>query len=79
MPMFELTYPKGALNDNARGPLVEQLTGALMRWEGAPDTDFFRQATWGYLTSSPPGPSTAPGRPPPPRRSASPSPSPKAR
>jgi phenylpyruvate tautomerase PptA (4-oxalocrotonate tautomerase family) len=24
-----------------------------MRWEGAPDTDFFRQATWGYLNEQP--------------------------
>ena len=24
-----------------------------MKWEGAPDTDFFRQATWGYLNEKP--------------------------
>lgn len=53
MPMFDLTYPEGALRAEARGPLVEQLTAALMRWEGAPDTDFFRQATWGYLDERP--------------------------
>jgi phenylpyruvate tautomerase PptA (4-oxalocrotonate tautomerase family) len=51
--MFELTYPEGALSAEARGSLVEQLTAALMRWEGAPDADFFRQATWGYLNEQP--------------------------
>jgi hypothetical protein len=31
-----------------------------MRWEGAPETDCFRQATGATSTSSPRGPSTAP-------------------
>jgi hypothetical protein len=37
MPLLELTYAEGALQPDARAALVEQLTAALMRWEGAPD------------------------------------------
>lgn len=51
--MFELTYPEGALPAATRAPLVNELTRALMHWEGAPDTKFFRQATWGYLNEQP--------------------------
>jgi phenylpyruvate tautomerase PptA (4-oxalocrotonate tautomerase family) len=53
MPMLELTYPEGALQPDARALLVEQLTAALMRWEGAPDTAFFRQATWALIHERP--------------------------
>jgi phenylpyruvate tautomerase PptA (4-oxalocrotonate tautomerase family) len=53
MPMLELTYSEGALEPDARATLVEQLTGALMRWEGAPDTEFFRQATWALIHERP--------------------------
>jgi hypothetical protein len=47
MPMLELTYSEGALERHARATLVEQLTGALMRWEGAPDTEFFPRGDMG--------------------------------
>ncbi|MDM7489340.1 tautomerase family protein [Rhodococcus sp. CSLK01-03] len=43
---MELTYQKGALADSARAGLVGELTELLMKWEGVPDTDFFRAATW---------------------------------
>ena len=53
MPMLELTYPEGALQPDVRSRLVEELGATLVRWEGAPDTEFFRQATWGYLDERP--------------------------
>ena len=42
MPRVELTYSAGALPDDAKGALAKQLAEAMLRWEGAPDTDFFR-------------------------------------
>ena len=42
MPMIDLTLPQGALAEDAKGRLVEELTAALLKWEGAPDTAFFR-------------------------------------
>jgi phenylpyruvate tautomerase PptA (4-oxalocrotonate tautomerase family) len=53
MPMLELTYPEGALRAGARSSLVEDLGETLLRWEGAPDTEFFRQVTWVYLDERP--------------------------
>jgi phenylpyruvate tautomerase PptA (4-oxalocrotonate tautomerase family) len=53
MPMLELTYPEGALDANARTSLVEELTATLLRWEGAPDTQLFRDATWAYVNEQP--------------------------
>jgi phenylpyruvate tautomerase PptA (4-oxalocrotonate tautomerase family) len=53
MPMLELTYPEGALQPDARALLVEQLTAALMRWEGAPDTALFRHASWALIHERP--------------------------
>ena len=53
MPMLELTYPEGALQPDARSRLVEELGATLVRWEGAPDTEFFRQVTWVYLDERP--------------------------
>jgi len=53
MPMLELTYPEGALEPDVRASLVDDLGRTLVRWEGAPDTEFFRQATWVYLDERP--------------------------
>ena len=48
MPRVELTYTAGALPDVAKGELAKQLAEAMLRWEGAPDTEFFRSITWVY-------------------------------
>jgi phenylpyruvate tautomerase PptA (4-oxalocrotonate tautomerase family) len=53
MPMLELTYPEGALDADARAALVQQLGETLIRWEGAPDTQFFRDITWVYVDERP--------------------------
>ena len=63
MPVFELTYPKGALEPEARAGLLEDLTTALLRAERAPDTDFFRSITWSYVHELPTDSVLAAGRP----------------
>jgi phenylpyruvate tautomerase PptA (4-oxalocrotonate tautomerase family) len=37
VPLIDLTYPQGALGDEARAEAVEKMTAALLRIEGAPD------------------------------------------
>ena len=63
MPIFEVTYPEGALSPDARSKLVEGLTEALLRAERAPDTEFFRSITWSYVHELPSGCVLAGGRP----------------
>ena len=46
MPMIELTVQTAVLSDNARIQLRKTLPATLLRWEGAPDTDFFRAQAW---------------------------------
>ncbi len=63
MPMFELTCPKGALTPDGRSQLVADLTAVLLRAERAPDTEFFRNITWGYVHELPTDAVLAGGRP----------------
>jgi len=63
MPVFELTYPEGALEPQDREKLLEDLTTALLRAERAPDTEFFRNITWSYVHELPTGSVLAGGRP----------------
>ena len=63
MPVFELTYPEGALEPEARAQLLEDLTTALLRAERAPDTEFFRGVTWSYVHELPTDSVLAAGRP----------------
>ena len=63
MPIFEVTYPEGALSADARSGLMEDLTAALLRAERAPDTDFFRSVTWSYVHELPAGSVHAAGKP----------------
>jgi phenylpyruvate tautomerase PptA (4-oxalocrotonate tautomerase family) len=63
MPIFELTYPQGAIDAGTREDLVEELTTILLRAERAPDTDFFRNITWSYVYELPEGSVNAAGRP----------------
>jgi phenylpyruvate tautomerase PptA (4-oxalocrotonate tautomerase family) len=53
MPLIDLTYPAGALTDEVRAELVEELTTVLLRAERAPDTQFFRDITWAYVHELP--------------------------
>lgn len=55
MPMIRLTVPTGALTDRGRATIQRDLAAVLLRWEGAPDTAFFRAQAWSYLTELPEG------------------------
>lgn len=49
MPMIRLTAPTGSLTDQGRTTVQRDLAAVLLRWEGAPDTAFFRAQAWSYL------------------------------
>jgi phenylpyruvate tautomerase PptA (4-oxalocrotonate tautomerase family) len=63
MPMIELTLEEGALTDDARADLVEGLTAALLRAEGAPDNEMSRSIAWAYVDERPAGSINVGGRP----------------
>lgn len=49
MPMIDLTFVRGALDDAVLSRLTDELVAALLRAERAPDTPFLRDNTWVYL------------------------------
>jgi phenylpyruvate tautomerase PptA (4-oxalocrotonate tautomerase family) len=53
MPKIDLTYPAGALSDDAKRELPAKLADAIRHWEGAPDTEFFRSITWTHVHELP--------------------------
>jgi phenylpyruvate tautomerase PptA (4-oxalocrotonate tautomerase family) len=53
MPKLELTIPAESLAEDSRGQLARDLGAALLRWEGAPDTEFFRSITWAHVHALP--------------------------
>jgi phenylpyruvate tautomerase PptA (4-oxalocrotonate tautomerase family) len=55
VPRVELTFPAGALSDSAKRELPQQLAEAMLRWEGAPDTEFFRSISWVHVHELPAG------------------------
>ncbi|MET7848544.1 tautomerase family protein [Streptomyces avermitilis] len=55
MPMIRLTVPSGSLTEVGRGSVQRDLAAVLLRWEGAPDTAFFRAQAWSYLVELPEG------------------------
>ncbi|MFF8974709.1 4-oxalocrotonate tautomerase family protein [Streptomyces sp. NPDC014995] len=55
MPMIRLTAPAGALTEQGRESVQRDLAAVLLRWEGAPDTAFFRAQAWSYLAELPEG------------------------
>lgn len=58
MPMIRLTVPSGALTEEGRKTVQRDLAAVLLRWEGAPDTAFFRAQAWSYLVELPEGAQT---------------------
>lgn len=54
MPKLELTIPADSLSQQDQGELAKHLGAALLRWEGAPDTEFFRSITWAHVRALPP-------------------------
>lgn len=63
MPMIEVTVPAGALEATTARELQDELAGILLHWEGAPDSEFFREITWVYLHEIAPGRLAVGGRP----------------
>jgi phenylpyruvate tautomerase PptA (4-oxalocrotonate tautomerase family) len=53
MPKLELTIPAESLSDPDQQTLARDLGAALLRWEGAPDTEFFRSITWAHVHALP--------------------------
>jgi phenylpyruvate tautomerase PptA (4-oxalocrotonate tautomerase family) len=53
MPKLEVTLPQDSLSNESREELPEQLAATLLRWEGAPDTEFFRSIAWAHLHELP--------------------------
>jgi len=53
MPMIDLTYPRGALDDEARAQAVERLTAALLRHEGAVDNEPTRMMSRAFVHELP--------------------------
>lgn len=49
MPMIQLTLPAGVLTDESRLELQTALAATLLKWEGAPDTPFFRAQAWSCI------------------------------
>ncbi|MFZ0832669.1 MAG: tautomerase family protein [Mycobacterium sp.] len=49
MPMIDLTYVRGSLDDAALARLADELVTVLLRAERAPDTPFMRNNTIVYL------------------------------
>jgi phenylpyruvate tautomerase PptA (4-oxalocrotonate tautomerase family) len=67
MPKIDLTYTADALSPEAKAKLPSQLANTLLKWEKAPDTDFFRSISWTNVHELPPdsshdgnGPDTRP-------------------
>lgn len=58
MPMIELTAPAGSLTDAGRKSVQKDLAQLLLKWEGAPDNEFFRSVAWTYLHELPEGAQT---------------------
>lgn len=53
MPLMELTVPEEALSETAKVELPEKMAETLLKWEGAPDTEFFRSISWVHLQELP--------------------------
>jgi phenylpyruvate tautomerase PptA (4-oxalocrotonate tautomerase family) len=62
MPMIDLTYVRGSLDDRALAELTDELVTALLRAERAPDTPFLRDNTVVYLHALDPAAQSVGGR-----------------
>jgi phenylpyruvate tautomerase PptA (4-oxalocrotonate tautomerase family) len=49
MPMIDVTFVRGSVDDEALSRLTDEVVTALLRAERAPDTPFLRDNTWVYL------------------------------
>ena len=49
MPMIDLTFVRGSVDEEALSRLTDELVTVLLRAERAPDTSFLRDNSWVYL------------------------------
>jgi hypothetical protein len=63
MPMIDFTYPEGALEPEDVRVAVDKMTGALLRWEGAPDYERTRALAWVFVHELPAGAVNVGGQP----------------
>ena len=49
MPKIDLTFSAGALSAEAKAELPAKLAATLLKWEKAPDTEFFRSISWAHV------------------------------
>jgi phenylpyruvate tautomerase PptA (4-oxalocrotonate tautomerase family) len=49
MPMVDLTLPAGALDEEHRSTLVEQLTDLIIKWEEGTEVPGYGYAAWTYV------------------------------
>ncbi|OBH47402.1 tautomerase family protein [Mycobacterium mantenii] len=54
MPMIDLTFVRGSVDEEALSRLADELVTVLLRAERAPDTPFLRDNTWVYLHAKDP-------------------------
>ncbi|WP_067549131.1 tautomerase family protein [Nocardia crassostreae] len=55
MPMIHLTLPTGVLPAETRAELRKALPATLLKWEGVPDSAFFRAQAWCRIEEVPDG------------------------
>lgn len=55
MPQIQLTVPEGVLTPEGAAGIQSTLAATMLKWEGAPDNDFFRSLAWSYLHQLPSG------------------------
>ena len=55
MPKIQLTVPTGALTEQGRQSIQGHLARTLLKWEGAPEHEFFRAQSWAFLNELPAG------------------------
>jgi phenylpyruvate tautomerase PptA (4-oxalocrotonate tautomerase family) len=53
MPRLDLTITADVISEESKPELMRDLGAALLQWEGAPDTEFFRSITWAHLHELP--------------------------
>jgi phenylpyruvate tautomerase PptA (4-oxalocrotonate tautomerase family) len=63
MPMIELTFPHGALQDEARAALIDRLTRTVGRWEGMSESEQVASSIWAFVDERPAESINAAGRP----------------
>jgi phenylpyruvate tautomerase PptA (4-oxalocrotonate tautomerase family) len=63
VPLIDLTMPAGAIDADRRSDLVKTLGDTMLRWEGAPDTEFFQSIMWVHVHELPADAVNAAGRP----------------